>query len=139
MAPGSGAAAGIDHAHAPRITATTATPLNTSSGPTTVAAPPSTGPRRTPTIAAPSAEPITPPRRSEGVAHTSQARPAAHEQAPPTPWAKRAASSRITCWAKPKITLVIPMSARPVRSMGFTPKRAAAHPAGIEARNVPAG
>ena len=47
-------------------------------------------------MAAPSAEPITVPRRSEGVAHTSQARPPAHEHAPPTPWANRAASSRTT-------------------------------------------
>ena len=121
------------------MTATTATPLNTTSGPTTVAAPPEDGAEKTPTIAAPRAEPITLPRRSDGVVHTSQARPAAHEHAPPTPWANRAASRSTTLWANPKITLVMPHQRQPGEQQGFTPKRAAAQPAGIEPIRVPAG
>ena len=66
------------------------TPLNTTSGPTTVAAPPSTGPSSTPTMAAARAEPISSPRRSAGAADTSHVIPAAHMQAPPMPWTKRA-------------------------------------------------
>ena len=88
--------------------ATTATPLNTTSGADHASrrrrAP---GPNSTPTIAAPSAEPISSPRRSAGAADTSQAMPAAHMQAPPMPWTKRAASSSTIVLAKPKTRLVM--------------------------------
>src|ERR671916_306751 len=136
---GSGATPGICQAQAPRPTATRATPPNTISGPTRVAAPPSTGPNRTPTIAAASAAPIISPRRSGGDAETSQAIPAAHMNAPPTPCTKRAASSRTMLFANPKTRLVTPSIARPQISVGLTPQRAASQPPGSDPAKVPAG
>ena len=90
---GSGTTPGVRQAQAASPAATTDTPVKTTSGPTTVAAPPRTGPKSTPTIAAASAEPISSPRRSAGAADRSQVMPAAHMKAPPMPWTKRAASS----------------------------------------------
>ena len=115
VAPGSGAAAGTVHAHAPGP-ATTATPLNTTSGPTHRGRPAQHGAEQHAHDRRPQRRADHPPRRSEGVAHTSQARPPAHEHAPPTPWANRAASSSDHVCAKPKITLVIPSRPRPVSS-----------------------
>ena len=65
--------------------------------------------------------------------------PAAHMQAPPTPWTKRAASSTTIVFAKPNTRLVVLSSARPSRSVGLTPQRAASQPAGRLPTNVPAG
>jgi hypothetical protein len=104
-----------------------------------VAAPPSTGPNSTPTIAAASAEPISSPRRSCGAADTSQAMPEAHMKAPPTPCTKRAASSSTMLSANPNTRLVTPSIARPHISVGFTPQRAASQPPGREPAKVPAG
>ncbi len=115
------------------------TSANTTSGPTTVAAPPITGPNSTPTIAAPSAEPISSPRRSGGEIPTSQARPPAHIAAPPSPWTKRARSSTTALSAKPKARLETPSSISPPSSVGLTPTRIAIQPDGIEPSSVPAG
>ena len=65
--------------------------------------------------------------------------PAAHMQAPPMPWTKRAASSSSIVFAKAKTRLVMPSSRRPSRSVGLTPQRAASQPAGMLPTNVPAG
>ena len=138
-APGSGSTPGVTHAHPASAAAPTATALNTISGPTTVAAPPSTGPSNTPMIAAASAEPISSPRRSGGAAETSQAMPAAHMQAPPTPWMKRAASSSTMWFANANTRLVTPSSPSPSSSVGLTPQRAASQPLGTAAAKVPAG
>ena len=73
--------------------ATAATAEKTSSVDVASAAAPSTGPPIAPAMPMPSAVPMTWPRRSRGVAAMSQARPAAHEAAPPTPCKKRAAAS----------------------------------------------
>ncbi len=135
----SGSTPGIDHAQPASTAATSATELNTASGLSTVAAPPSTGPRSTPTIAALSAAPISSPRRSVGAAHTSQAIPAAHMHAPPIPWTKRAASSRTMWLANANTRLVTPSIASPVSSVGLTPQRIASQPAGSAPTNVPAG
>ncbi len=136
---GSGATPGIRKAQATSPAATTATPLNTTSGPTSVAAPPNTGPNRSPMIAAASADPISSPRRSGGEAETSQAIPAAHMNAPPTPCTKRAASSRTMWFANPNTRLVTPSIATPQISVGLTPHRAASQPPGSEPAKVPAG
>ena len=90
-------------------------------------------------MAAPSAEPISSPRRSAGAADTSQVMPAAHMHAPPMPWAKRARSSSTMFPANAKARLVTPSSASPVSSVGLTPKRAASQPAGSAPAKVPAG
>ena len=104
-----------------------------------MAAPPSTGPSSTPTIAALSAAPIISPRRSTGAAETSHAIPAAHMQAPPTPWMKRAVSSTTTLLANAKPRLASPSMASPSSSVGLTPQRAASQPDGSAPTNVPAG
>ena len=57
------------------------------------------------------AEPLTQRRQRR-----SQAMPAAHMQAPPTPCTKRAASSRTIVWAKANTRLVIPSSESPHRT-----------------------
>jgi hypothetical protein len=90
-------------------------------------------------IAAASAEPISSPRRSAGAADTSQAIPAAHMQAPPMPWTKRAASSSWMLLANAKTRLVTPSSERPSRRVGLTPQRAASQPPGTLPTKVPAG
>ncbi len=136
---GAGGTPGVRQAHVARPAATTDTPLKTTSGPTTVAAPPSTGPSSTPNIAAASADPISSPRRSAGAAETSQVIPAAHMNAPPMPWTKRAASSSTMWFAKPKARLVTPSRPSPASRVGFTPQRAASQPAGSAPANVPAG
>ena len=135
----SGSAVGIDQAQAARIRATTATELNTASGLRTLAAPPSTGPSSTPTMAALSAAPIICPRRSGGDTDTSHAIPAAHMHAPPTPWMKRAASSRTMWFANAKPTLARPSIKSPRRSVLLTPQRMASQPDGSAPANVPAG
>ena len=136
---GSAGIPGMLQAQAASPAASTATPLNTIFGLSSVARPPRAGPSSTPTIAAPSAEPITVPRWSAGDALTSQARPPAHEQAPPTPCAKRAMSSRSTLWAKPNTRLVTASNASPRSTVGLTPTRAASQPAGSDPTSVPAG
>ena len=135
----SGSTPGIVHAQTASPPATTATALNTTSGLSTVAAPPSTGPSSTPTIAALRAAPISSPRRSTGAADISHAIPAAHMQAPPTPWMKRAVSSTTTLPANAKLMLASPSMASPSSSVGLTPQRAASQPDGSAPTNVPAG
>ena len=90
-------------------------------------------------MAAARAEPIISPRRSAGAADTSQVIPAAHMQAPPTPWTKRAASSRTMLPANAKARLVTPSKASPVSSAGLTPQRAASQPPGSAPAKVPTG
>ena len=90
-------------------------------------------------MAAESAAPIISPRRSGGEADTSQAIPAAHMHAPPTPCTKRAASRRTMVWANAKARLEAPSSASPSSRAGLTPQRAAIQPAGTAAAKVPAG
>ena len=90
-------------------------------------------------MAALSAAPIISPRRSGGDADTSQAIPAAHMQAPPTPWMKRAASSSTMWFANAKPRLARPSMERPRRSVGLTPQRMASQPDGSAPTNVPAG
>jgi hypothetical protein len=136
---GSGSTPGIDHAQAASTAATTATALKTASGLSTVAAPPRTGPRSTPTMAALSAAPISSPRLSGGAAEMSQAMPAAHMQEPPMPWMKRAVSSRTIVWAKANPRLASPSSASPSSSVGFTPQRVASQPDGSAPMKAPAG
>ncbi len=111
---------------------------NTGSVPSSTAAPPITGPKKIPTIAAPMAPPISCPRRSRGAAPTSHARLAAHEQAPPTPWKKRATSRTTTFSATPKMTLVTARRPSPVSSARLTPKRTASQPPGSAPARVPA-
>ena len=65
--------------------------------------------------------------------------PAAHMQAPPIPWMKRAPSSSTMCPAKAKARLERPSNASPVISVGLTPQRIASQPAGSAPTNVPAG
>ena len=136
---GSGSTPGIDHAQAASPTASTETALKTASGLSRVAAPPSTGPSSTPTIAALSAAPISSPRRSTGAADTSHAMPAAHMHAPPIPWMKRAPSSSTMCPANANARLDSPSIASPAIRVGFTPQRIASQPAGSAPTNVPAG
>jgi hypothetical protein len=135
----SGSTPGIDQAQNASTIARTDTALNTASGLSSVAAPPSTGPSSTPTIAALSAAPIISPRRSTGDADTSHAMPAAHMHAPPMPWMKRAPSSSTMCPANANARLERPSIASPVISVGLTPQRIASQPAGSAPTNVPAG
>ncbi len=65
--------------------------------------------------------------------------PAAHMQAPPTPWIKRAVSSTTMLPANANARLDKPSIESPSSSVGFTPQRVASHPDGSAPRNVPAG
>ncbi len=130
---------GVAAAHTSSAAPTAATPLNTTSGPSVAAAPPSTGPHSAPTIAAAIAEPISSPRRSRGAALISQPTAPAHDAAPPTPWTKRATSSTTMLCAKANASEETTSVVSPSRTVGRTPIRDASQPPGSAARNVPAG
>ena len=100
---------------------------------------PSTGPKRAPAIAAPKAEPINCPRLPGGAAATSQASDPVHENALETPCTNRARSSAQTESASPKAVVVTASSVSPIKTVGFTPNRAAAMPPGIAASRAPSG
>ena len=118
--------------------AVAATPAKTTSGPTSSAAVPRTGPISVPTIAAASGVPITSPRRPGGARSTTHAKPAAQVHAPARPCVKRAASSSQTSWASPKTRLDTASPIRPASVVGLTPQRPASQPAGIAATRLPA-
>ena len=84
------------------------------------------------------AEPISSPRRSRGAAPISHPSAPAHEQAPPTPWTNRAASSSTTSFAVAKTIPDAESRPSPVKTVGRTPTRDASNPAGMLAVNVPA-
>ena len=130
---------GIVHAQAASTPATITTDPNTGSGAVRTATAPTTGPNSEPAIPAPSAVPITAPRRSGGASATSQASAPAHEQAPPMPCTKRAASSNAMWSAKPKARLEPASSASPSRTVTFGPSRDASTPPGSEPTSVPTG
>ena len=130
--------AGVSAATAKRAAATTAISENTSCGLVLVAAPPSTGPSSTPTMAAPSAEPISSPRRSRGVRAISQASPPAHVHAPPRPCTNRAESSTTMSFATPNVTLEPRSRPRPSSIVRLAPARPASQPAGSAPSRVPA-
>ena len=100
-----GGGAGSSRTIAASAPATTTTAENTGARPSRWASVPITGPNSAPPMAAASAPPIVLPRRSTGTASISQARLPAHVYAPPTPWTKRAASSRAMLSRNPNATL----------------------------------
>ena len=135
----SGVDAGVRQAAMARSTARPATAPNAAAVPVNDAIAPSTGPNSAPAIAAPKAEPISWPRRPGCEAATSHASAPVHEKALETPWTKRARSRAQTEFASPNATVVAANSERPMRTVGFTPKRAAAIPPGIAASSAPSG
>ena len=132
------AGASVPAAQAARPTPSTAIAENTAPRPTWSASPPTAGPNRAPTIAAPRAEPISSPRRSAGPLRISQASAPAHEAAPPTPSTKRAMSSKTMSCAKAKAILEADISPSPSKTVRRTPNRAASQPPGKAAIKVPA-
>ena len=100
---------------------------------------PASGPSSAPAIAAPMAVPSSSPRRSAGAAVASQARPAAHVQAPPTPWTNRAASSTTSLEAKPNTSADTLISASPRNTTSRHPSREARTPPGSAPTSVPSG
>ena len=107
--------------------------------PTWMAAHPTTGPKSAPTTAAPIAVPSSSPRFSSGALAESQAKPAAHVQAPPSPWTKRAASSTPAVCVQPKTSVAALMSPSPSSATRRSPIRATSTPAGSDPTSVPAG
>ena len=61
---------------------------------------------------------------------TSHARPAAHANELASPWAKRAVSSTQIESPKPNVMVVTAIPVRPTSTVGLTPKRTLANPAG---------
>ena len=136
---GAGVDRGVASVQMTRAAASTATPVNTTSGPVAVAIPPRTGPSTRPETAAAIAAPISSPRRSLGAAPISQARPAVQANAPPIPCATRARSRTRIVSPNANARLETPSSARPINIVCRTPIRAATQPEGSEASRVPAG
>jgi hypothetical protein len=130
---------GVPSAHTASPALSTTTELNTSCGVVTSAMPPTTGPSSAPPTAAPSAVPIICPRRSGGAAPTSHDNAPDHEQAPATPWTKRATSSSSASRAKPKARLETLSSTSATSTVRRGPNRVASTPAGSEPISVPAG
>ena len=100
---------------------------------------PITGPSRAPAIPAPSAPPISPPRRSGGASATIHASPPAHEHAPPTPSMSLATSSATGLSSRPNASVAPASSARPTNTVRFGPIRTARMPPGTAASSVPSG
>ena len=90
---------------------------------------PITGPNSAPPIAAPSALPISSPRRATGASATIQARPPAHEQAPPRPSANRAKSSAAALSRNPNASVDPASSVSPAITATFGPYAGRQHPA----------
>jgi len=134
-----GVAAGVRQAHSARTIANPATTLNAAAVPVNDATAPSTGPNRAPAIAAPNAVPISWPRRPGGAAATSHESAPVQENALEMPCKKRATSSAHTELASPNATVVTDSIVSPISTVGLTPSRAAAIPAGMPATSAPAG
>ena len=69
----------------------------------------------------------------------SHASPAAQANALASPWANRAASRSQIDSANPNVSVVAAITPRPASTVGLTPKRAAAKPAGSPATSTPSG
>ena len=135
---GEGGNAGVSHVQTARAPPSTATLPKAQPVPTTEAMPPSTGPKSAPPIAAAIAEPISSPRRAGGDAATSHASPAVQVNELDTPWRKRAATSGTYASSTPKANVVTIIPTSPMRTVGFTPRRAAENPPGSAPKNAPA-
>ena len=112
---------GVTHAQANSPSEAIATAQKIGSGPATVAAPPSTGPSSTPTIAADIAEPISWPRLAPGEARTSHASAPAQVNELPRPCRKRAPSSNSTLPAKANATLATVIVESPSNTARLAP------------------
>jgi len=130
--------AGMLHAQAPSASPKSTVVENAASRPMAVARAPRIGPSCTPTIAALITPPITCPRRSRGAALASHDMPPPHENAPPTPCTKRAASSSTIEVPKAKTSPLAAMSRRPTSTVALTPTRAESQPPGSDPTSVPA-
>jgi hypothetical protein len=128
-------------ANAATISAAAATEAAENAGPvpTWMAAQPTAGPKSAPTTAAPNAVPSSSPRFSSGALTESQARPADHVQALPTPWMKRAASSTDAVCVQPKASVAALIRPSPSSATRRSPIRATSIPPGSDPTSVPAG
>src|ERR1044072_5007156 len=111
---------------------------NTAPVPTSAAAAPRIGPTGAPATAVPRAVPITEPRFSGGAVGISQVNAPDQINAPATPWAKRAESSRAISSARPNTRLEMPSNSSPPITVRGGPAQVATNPAGSEASSVPA-
>ena len=107
--------------------------------PMPTAAAPMTGPTRAPATEIPRAVPSALPRRSCGVPAASHASPPAQVQAPPTPWANRAASSTTAELPNPNTSVAPLMRKSPSTTALRTPRRLARTPPGRAPTRVPVG
>src|SRR5918992_3369419 len=133
-----GEKAGVLQPQTPRMTASTATLPNASSGLVSAAIPPSTGPKSAPKMAAPTAAPSSSPRRPGGAPAASHEKDAVQENALDSPCRNRATSTSQKASAIPNVSVVMPMPASPARTTGLTPSLAAAIPPGSAPNRAPA-